>query len=200
MFYFIKKNIFRNDTNQLGTNIPDDRNEVLKNLAVQVTLDYLSDWFDNTWPNFLEMVYSKLMMQATRVEAGVEICRYCGNFWKDIGCPQHVFFECPNRDHVAFQSWMKFGPDTTANIPVQAHDWVIYVRQMGSNPFQICSETQLKFKHAYMGCLIEAYGNTELLNELQKSRHDIPSTTHGKDRLWNYKIVCGTHHNRAELQ
>ena len=197
MFYYI---FFWNDTNQLGTNIPDDRNEVLKNLAVQVTLDYLSDWFDNTWPNFLEMVYSKLMMQATRVEAGVEICRYCGNFWKDIGCPQHVLFECPKIQHVAFQSWTKFGPNTTANIPVHAHDWIIYVRQISSNPFQIRSGTQLKIKLAYMGCLIEAYGDTELLNELQKSRHDIPWTRHGKDRLWNYKIVCGTHHNRAELQ
>ena len=163
---------------------------MLKNLAVQVTLDYLSDWFDNTWPNFLEMVYSKLMKQAPRVEAGVEICKYCGNFWKDIGSPRHVLFGCPNIQHVAFQSWMKFGPNTTANIPVHAHDWVNYVRQMGSNPFQIRSGTHLKIKLAYMGCLIEAYGDTELLNELQKTRHVIPLKSHGKDIMKNYKTLC----------
>ena len=158
-----------------------------------MTLEYLSDWFDNTWPNFLEMVYSKLMLQALRVEAGVNNCRYCGNFWKDIGCPQHVLFECPNIQHVAFLSWMKYGPNTTANIPVHAHQWITYVRQMGSNPFQVCSGTQLKIKLAYMGCLIEAYGDTELLNELQKTRHDIPLKSHGKDIMKNYKTLCSAH-------
>ena len=176
----------------LGTNIFDDRNEVFKNLAVQVTLDYLSDWFDNTWPTFLQIVYSKLMMQATRVEAGVKKCKYCGNFWEHAGYPQHVLFGCPNIQHVAFQSCMQFGPDTTANIPVHANDWINYVREMSWNPFQRRSGTYLKIKLAYMGCLIEAYGDTELLSELHKTRHDDPLISNGKDIMKNYNTLFKT--------
>ena len=173
----------------------DDKNELFKNLAVNVTLDYLSDWFNNTWPNLLEMVYSKLMMQACHVEAEVEVCRYCGNLWKVIGCPQHVLFACPNIQHVAFKSWTKFGAGTTANIPVHAHDWNDYIRKMSFNPFQVRSGTFLKIKLAYMGCLIEAYSDTELLNELQKNRHEMPIKRHGKDIMNSYKTLCRNHYN-----
>ena len=76
-------------------------------------------------------------MQACHVdvEAGVQICRYCGNLWEVIGCPRHVLFACPSIQHVAFKSWTKFGAGTTANIPVHAHDWNNYIRIMSFNPF-----------------------------------------------------------------
>ena len=173
----------------------NDRNELFKNLAVDVTVDYLSDWFDNTWPNLLEMVCSKLMEQACHDEAGVQVCRYCGNLWKYIGCPQHVLFACPHIQHVAFKSWTKFGAGTTANIPVHAQDWNDYIRIMSFNPFQVRCGTFLKIKLAYMGCLIEAYGDTELFDELQKNRHEKPTKNDDKEIMNNYKILCRNRYN-----
>ena len=175
----------------------EDRHKLFKNLAINITQDYLSDWFDNTWPNLLEMVYSKLMMQACHVdvEAGVQICRYCGNLWEVIGCPQHVLFTCPNIQHVAFKSWTMFGAGTTANIPVQAHDWTDYIRIMSFNPFQKKSGTFLKIKLAYLACLIEAYGDTELLDELLCSRHEMPKKHNGKETMNDYKTSSRHYYN-----
>ena len=165
----------------------DDRNKRFLHLAINVTVDYLLDWFNNTWPNLVEMVSSKLMKQACHDDAGVEVCRYCGNVWEYIGCPQHVLFACPNIQHVAFKSWTKFGPGTTANIPVLAHDWIDYIRIMSFNPFQERTGIFLKIKLAYMGCLIEAYRNTELLKELHEDRHETPIKSCGKDVMNSYK-------------
>ena len=173
----------------------EDRNTQFRNLAVKVTIEYLDEWFDYIWPNLLEMVYSKLMEQACHDEAGVQICKYCGNFWEDIGCPQHVLFACPNIQHVAFKSWRKFGPGTTANIPVRANDWTDYIRIMSFNPFQVRSGIIMKIKLAYMGCLIEAYGDTELLDELLENRHEPPKKSRGKDVMNSYKTLCRSRNN-----
>ena len=173
----------------------DDINERFLHLAVNVTVDYLLDWFNNTWPNLVEIVYSKLMKQACHDDAGVEVCRYCGNLWKYIGCPQRVLFACPNIQHVAFKSWTKFGPGTTANIPVRANDWTDYIRIIESNPFQVRSGIIMKIKLAYMGCLIEAYRDTELLDKLQKNRHEAPKKSHGKDVMNSYKTLCRSRNN-----
>ena len=159
------------------------------NLAVNVTVDYLFDWFDNTWPNLLEMIYSKLIMQACQddVEAGVTIYRYCGILWEVIGCPRHVLFACPSIQHVAFKSWRKFDPGTTANIPVRANDWTDHIRIMSSNPFGMRTGIFLKIKLAYMGCLIEAYRDTELLKELHENRHKTPMKSCGEAIMISYQ-------------
>ena len=167
--------------------ISDERNELFKGLAINVTVDYLVDWFDNTWPNLVEMVYSKLMKQACHDDAGVEVCRSCGNLWKYIGCPQHVLFACPNLQHVAFKSWTKFGPGTTANIPVLAQDWTDYIRKMSFNPFEMRTGIFLKIKLAYMGCLIEAYRDTELLKELHEHRYKTPMKSCGEAIMISYQ-------------
>ena len=135
---------------------------------------------DSTWPNFVELVSSKLMMQACDDDMGVEVCKYCGKLWQSIGCPEHVLFACPKVQHVAFKSWTMFGPGTTANIPVLSQDWTDYIRIMSLDPFEMQTGIFLKIKLAYMGCLIEAYGDTELLEELQENQHETLITSLAK--------------------
>ena len=177
-----------------------ERHALFKGLAVQATSGYCNDWFDDIWPNLLELVHSQLMLRAPLLESrqGIEedICRYCGDPWKIIGCPQHVLFGCPNIKHVAHTSWQQFGPGTATNINVPASTWVDTVRQIGANPFQVKTGNTLKIKLAYMGCLIEAYGYTDLLTPLQSTRHDQPwEGKKGKDIMNKYKESCRTHHN-----
>ena len=68
--------------------------------------------------------------------------------------------------------------------------------KIGANPFQVKTGNTLKIKLAYMGCLIEAYGYTDLLTPLQSTRHDQPwEGKKGKDIMNKYKESCRTHHN-----
>ena len=54
-----------------------------------VYLDDLDDWFNDIWPNLIEMIYSQLMEQAHDQEH--QICKYCGNPWQPIGFPKRSF-------------------------------------------------------------------------------------------------------------
>ena len=66
---------------------------------------------------------------------------------------------------------------------------------MSFNPYQVRSGDFLKIKLAYLGCLIEAYADTELLDELQKNRHEMPIQRHGKDVMNDYKTMCRSCNN-----
>ena len=171
------------------------RHKLFTTLAVDVTRGYLSDWFDDSWPNLFEMVYSNLMLQARVSDGEGEICRYCGNPWNVIGCPQHVLFACPKIQHVAFKSWQQFGPGTPTNICVPASLWVDIVRQIGANPFQVKTGVSIQIKIVNLGCLIEAFEDTELIAAFQSNRHSQPLTSRGKDVMNEYKYLCRKHYH-----
>ena len=84
---------------------------------------------------------------------------------------------------------------TRANLPIHAHDWTDYIRIMSFNPFQKKSGTFLKIKLAYLACLIEAYGDTELLDELLCSRHEMPKKRNGKEIMNDYKTSSRHYYN-----
>ena len=60
---------------------------------------------------------------------------------------------------------------------------------MSFNPFAEITGVFLKIKLAYLACLIEVYGDTELLDELHGSRHETPTKRNGKDIMNNYKSL-----------
>ena len=46
-----------------------------------------------------------------------------------------------------------------------------------------------------MGCLIEAFEDTELIAAFQSNRHNQPLTSKGKDVMNEYKYLCRKHYN-----
>ena len=81
-------------------------------------------------------------------------------------------------------------PNTETNINVPLSDWVDIVRQIGANPFQVRTGRVLKIKLVYLGCLMQAYEDTGLLQELKDSRHAEPLAGKGKDIMSAYKNIC----------
>ena len=81
-----------------------------------------------------------------------------------------MLFTCPHIQHVAFQSWIEFGPNTTSNIDIPASTWVKHVRRIGANPFQVKTGIVLNIKLAYLACLLKAYENTELMTALLEGK------------------------------
>ena len=71
----------------------------LKELAVSVTCDYITSWFDDTWPNLVEMAYSQIKRHARRLQGGERICGYCGNSWQ-LSDARSMLFACPKIQHV----------------------------------------------------------------------------------------------------
>ena len=143
------------------------------------------------------MIYEQLMFQARQVGEGEpqDICKYCGNEWRTIGCPQHVLFNCPHIQPVALNSWKKFGPNTVSNINIPANQWVNHVRQIGANPFQVKTGIVLQIKLTYLACLIEAYEDTSLTTSILSSRHQSPLQDNGKDIMNEYKKLSKTRNN-----
>ena len=181
----------------LGTSSCEERHDTCKQIAADATHGYINEWFHNCWPNLLRMIYEQLMVQACQPEEGEvqEICKYCGNEWAVIGCPQHVLFSCPHIQHVAYESWKQFGPGTLSNIRIPASLWVHHVRQIGANPFQIKTGITLQIKLAYLACLVEAYEDTNLMSALQSTRHESPSLLVGKDVMNEYKRLSRSKSN-----
>ena len=178
-------------------NSSEEKHDTCKQLAADATHGYTNDWFNNCWPNLLRMIYEQLMVQACQPEEGEvqEICKYCGNEWAVIGCPQHVLFSCPHIQYVAYESWKQCGPGTLSNIMVPASQWVHHVRQIGANPFQIKTGITLQIKLAYLACLVEAYEDTNLMSALQSTRHESPSLLVGKDIMNEYKRLSRSKSN-----
>ena len=50
-----------------------ERHALLKDFAVSVTCDYITSWFDDTWPNLVEMVCSQITRHARRLQGGERI-------------------------------------------------------------------------------------------------------------------------------
>ena len=140
-------------------------------------------------------MYSQIMRHAPCLQGGERICGYCGNSWQTIGCPQHVLFACPKIQHVSFMSWELFGPGTVTNIDVSATAWTDYVRRIAANPFQRVTGILLQIKLVYLGCLIEAYGDTKLLTELESNRNDQAYNGEGKKIMQKYKRWCRNRYN-----
>ena len=161
------------------------KDELFRDTAHQATTNYLKDFFVEIWPNFMYMIWSNLMELAEHKEENK--CRFCGNPWMDIGCPQHVLFTCPIIQWVSFSSWQQCGPGTATGINVDASDWVAIVRQIAANPVGRQTGNMLKIKLAYMNELLTAHKDSGLLERLQSNRHSPPLLGDGKAIMNDYK-------------
>ena len=92
----------------------------------------------------------------------------------------------PKIQHVSFRSWQLFGPGTVTNIDVLAIAWTGYVRRIAANPFQRVTGILLQIRTVYLGCLIEAYADTQLLTELESNRNDQVYYEEGKNIMKGY--------------
>ena len=156
-----------------------NQDELVRHVANEATKGYLKDFFNDVWPNFMHMIWTKLIGLLNDEEENK--CRVCGNQWTDIGCPQHVLFTCPSIQWVSFKSWQKCGPGTNTGINVTDQDWVAIVKQFESNPFAPKTGIVLKIKLAYMDSLLDAYKLMGILESLDKTRHEKPLAGRGKE-------------------
>ena len=104
----------------------------------------------------------------------------------------------PRIQHVALASWSECGPGTDTNINVKAEDWVRTVRQIAANPFSVKTGLSLKIKLAYLGSLVKAYDDTELLKALARTRHAPPRAGETKEIMNEYKSKS-RHHCNGEI-